>query len=148
MFQSKTPTYSTVNFVFLIVPRCFDLMDMFWLTGMLAAQERLHGRQRGRCGVWRGALHSRNCGRLEPGQSDPGLQRLQGLHRWQPSAAGRLLNAVVDCKLPWCHSQALCQGVSFIKHSFISILEIDMIYIVLSFKQNISRSWHCLFFCL
>ena len=106
-------------FFFFFFLTVFNLFVLTWLAGMLAAQERLHGSQRGRCGVWRGALHSRNCGRLEPGQSDPGLQRVQSLHRWQPSAAGRLLNAVVDCKLPWCRSQAffLFYKTLFHKHT-------------------------------
>lgn len=64
-------------------------------VGVLAVKERLHwGWWRG-CRVWRGAVYSRNCGGLEPGQSEPSLQCVQGLYCWQPCAAGRPLDIVL-----------------------------------------------------
>lgn len=57
-------------------------------VGVLAVKERLHWGRRKGCRIRRGTLYSRDCGGLEPGQSQSSLQRVQGLYRWQSCAAG------------------------------------------------------------
>lgn len=65
-----------------------------WLVGVLAVKERLRWGWWKGCRVWRGALHSRNGGGLESGKSEPSLQCVQGLYRWQPCATGWFLDVV------------------------------------------------------
>lgn len=96
--ERKIDSPYLVNMLVIRAANVLVFLKLNWLVGVLAVKERLHWSWWRGCRVWRGALHSRNCGGLEPGQSEPSLQCLQGLHCWQPCAAGWFLD-IVKCNI-------------------------------------------------